>query len=79
MNGLSGGGGFLKLIGMPFRMLLNESESMRQILMHRQSAQSMAGLRALHIVSQPLGQVKGGKEKMDTVTTNKGINIKHKQ
>ena len=46
----TGGGGFLKLIGMPFRMLLNESESMRQILMHRQSALSMAGIRALHIV-----------------------------
>lgn len=50
MEKIIGGSGFLKLIGMPFRMLLNESESMRHILMHRQSAQSMAGLRALHIV-----------------------------
>nr|CAD2185194.1 unnamed protein product [Meloidogyne enterolobii] len=48
----TGGGGFLKLIGMPFRMLLNESESMRQILMHRQSALSMAGIRALHIYTE---------------------------
>ncbi|KAL7079776.1 hypothetical protein ACQ4LE_001170 [Meloidogyne hapla] len=48
----TGGGGFLKLIGMPFRILLNESESMKQILMHRQSALSMAGIRALHIYTE---------------------------
>ena len=50
------------MIGMPFRMLLNESESMRQILMHRQSAQSMAGLRALHIVSKQKGHERKGRE-----------------
>ncbi|KAF7626028.1 hypothetical protein Mgra_00009793 [Meloidogyne graminicola] len=48
----SGGGGFLKLIGMPFRMLLNESESMKQLLIHRQSTLLMAGIRALHIYTE---------------------------
>ncbi|KAL3108490.1 hypothetical protein niasHT_015412 [Heterodera trifolii] len=48
----AGGSGFLKLIGMPFRQMLNDSESMRQILQHRQSALSMAGIRALHIYTE---------------------------
>jgi hypothetical protein len=46
----SEGGGFLKLIGMPFRMLLDENEALKHIMSHRQSAVSMAGLRAIHIV-----------------------------
>uniref|UniRef100_A0A914GX09 Uncharacterized protein n=1 Tax=Globodera rostochiensis TaxID=31243 RepID=A0A914GX09_GLORO len=48
----TGGSGFLKLIGMPFRQMLNDSESMRQLLQHRQSASSMAGVKALHIYTE---------------------------
>uniref|UniRef100_A0A915CPQ6 Uncharacterized protein n=1 Tax=Ditylenchus dipsaci TaxID=166011 RepID=A0A915CPQ6_9BILA len=46
------GGGFLKLIGMPFRMLLNEKDSMKQILSHRQSVILLAGVKAIHIYTE---------------------------
>ncbi|KAI1729628.1 hypothetical protein Ddc_02280 [Ditylenchus destructor] len=48
----SGGGGFLKLIGMPFRILLNEEQSMKQILAHRQPVSKMAGTKAIHIYAE---------------------------
>ncbi|KAH7730065.1 Protein T05H10.8 [Aphelenchoides avenae] len=48
----SEGGGFLKLIGVPFRMLLDEEQSMARILQHRQSAVSMAGRQALHMFTE---------------------------
>ncbi|KAE9547773.1 hypothetical protein FO519_009015 [Halicephalobus sp. NKZ332] len=46
------GSGFLKLVGVPFRMLLNEQESLSRILQHRQSALSIAGVRALHLFTE---------------------------
>uniref|UniRef100_A0A914DHC8 Uncharacterized protein n=1 Tax=Acrobeloides nanus TaxID=290746 RepID=A0A914DHC8_9BILA len=45
-NGVEGGG-FLKLVGVPFRMLLNEEEATMRILQHRQSAVSIAGIKAI--------------------------------
>jgi peroxiredoxin len=46
------GGGFLKLVGVPFRLLLDEEQSLARILQHRQSAVSIAGRRQITLVSQ---------------------------
>ncbi|KAK0395886.1 hypothetical protein QR680_001474 [Steinernema hermaphroditum] len=46
------GGGFLKLIGIPFRMLLNEQEAMARLLQHRVSALTLAGTKALHLFAE---------------------------
>uniref|UniRef100_A0A1I7XYN4 FACT complex subunit n=1 Tax=Steinernema glaseri TaxID=37863 RepID=A0A1I7XYN4_9BILA len=46
------GGGFLKLIGIPFRMLLNEQEAMARLLQHRVSALTLAGAKAVHLFAE---------------------------
>uniref|UniRef100_A0AC34FQV4 Uncharacterized protein n=1 Tax=Panagrolaimus sp. ES5 TaxID=591445 RepID=A0AC34FQV4_9BILA len=45
----TGGHGFLKLVGVPFRTLLDEEESLSRILQHRQSAVSLAGEKAISV------------------------------
>lgn len=47
----SEGGGFLKLVGVPFRLLLDEEQSLARILQNRQSAVSISGQKAIHLVS----------------------------
>uniref|UniRef100_A0AC35GPI8 Uncharacterized protein n=1 Tax=Panagrolaimus sp. PS1159 TaxID=55785 RepID=A0AC35GPI8_9BILA len=48
----SGGHGFLKLVGVPFRTLLDEEESLSRILQHRQSAVSLAGEKAIRLFTE---------------------------
>ncbi|KAI6184520.1 hypothetical protein M3Y97_00605300 [Aphelenchoides bicaudatus] len=46
------GGGFLKLVGVPFRLLLDEEQSLARILQHRQSAVSLCGQRAITMLAE---------------------------
>ncbi|CAD5215025.1 unnamed protein product [Bursaphelenchus xylophilus] len=46
------GGGFLKLVGVPFRLLLDEEQSLARIIQHRQSAISISGQRAIHLLAE---------------------------
>uniref|UniRef100_A0A7E4W6V4 AhpC-TSA domain-containing protein n=2 Tax=Panagrellus redivivus TaxID=6233 RepID=A0A7E4W6V4_PANRE len=46
------GSGFLKIVGVPFRTLLDEKESLSRILTHRTSAVSVAGEKALHLCAE---------------------------
>ncbi|CAD5210201.1 unnamed protein product [Bursaphelenchus okinawaensis] len=46
------GGGFLKLVGVPFRLLLDEEQSLARIIQHRQSAISISGKKAIHLLAE---------------------------
>uniref|UniRef100_A0A915ARK2 Uncharacterized protein n=1 Tax=Parascaris univalens TaxID=6257 RepID=A0A915ARK2_PARUN len=47
---IGSGGGFLKIVGVPFRQLMGEEEALSRLLQHRQSALSLAGSKAMHMV-----------------------------
>ncbi|VDK60795.1 unnamed protein product [Anisakis simplex] len=44
------GGGFLKIVGVPFKHIMDEQEAFTRLLKCRQSAVSLAGSKALHKV-----------------------------
>ncbi|VDM47330.1 unnamed protein product [Toxocara canis] len=46
------GGGFLKIVGVPFRQLMGEQEALSRLLQYRQSAISLAGSKALHMFTE---------------------------
>uniref|UniRef100_A0A0M3I8Z1 TIR domain-containing protein n=1 Tax=Ascaris lumbricoides TaxID=6252 RepID=A0A0M3I8Z1_ASCLU len=46
------GGGFLKIVGVPFRQLMGEEEALNRLLQHRQSALSLAGSKMVHMFTE---------------------------
>ncbi|KAI6196531.1 hypothetical protein M3Y94_01120300 [Aphelenchoides besseyi] len=46
------GGGFLKLVGVPFKLLLDEEQSLARILQHRQSAVSIASQKIINLLAE---------------------------
>ncbi|KAI6219247.1 hypothetical protein M3Y95_01119100 [Aphelenchoides besseyi] len=53
------GGGFLKLVGVPFKLLLDEEQSLARILQHRQSAVSIASQKIINLALESIADTCG--------------------